>query len=278
MMKFLSKSLHLFLIVLSIAACNRLALENRVQAADRYAASHGFKKETIKGGNFYFTTFQRISNPATSYNIYIEGDGLAFLDRRTISENPTPTKVMLLELAKLDPRENVVYLARPCQFSAPQVNPQCLNHKYWSSDRFSEESVSAMNEAIKKIAGLNSINLIGFSGGGAIVTLVAARNPKVSSVITIAGNLDHVAFNNHHKVSQMHNSLNPIDYAPNIKNIPQLHLSGSNDTRVPSFIANKYVTASSSSCVKEKIINGATHESGWSKTWPSILKEPLRCE
>jgi hypothetical protein len=265
------------ILVSTISACNRLGIEQRVSAADNFAKAHGFKKEMVQSNGFSLTAYTKVTDPNQPYNIYIEGDGLAFLNRYTISDNPTPSKIMMFKLASIDKRLNVIYLARPCQYTSIALNPKCSNSKYWSSDRFSEESVSAMNQAIIKLSHNKPTNLIGFSGGGAIAVLAAERNPKVSTIITVAGNLDHVAFNNHHRVSAMHNSINPIEHAAKVKHIPQLHLAGSKDDRVPASISEKYVSHSSSSCVKGEVIKGASHDSGWDKVWLNILAKPLNC-
>jgi predicted esterase len=280
MMKFPSKlfGVRTYLVLICLlSACNRLDLTKRLTTADDFAKSNGFRKEFVQADGFSFTAYSKVNDPKQPYNIYIEGDGLAFLNRYTVSDNPTPTKLMLFKLASLDKRPNVIYLARPCQFTSLEFNPKCNDPKYWTSDRLSEESVAAMNQAVAKLSQSKPVNLVGFSGGGAIAVLIAARNTKVSTIITIAGNLDHVAFNSHHHYSPMHNSLNPIDYAAKVKHIPQLHISGSKDTRVPSFITQSYVATSASQCVQGEIIQGASHETGWDKVWTNILARPLSC-
>ena len=50
-------------------------------------------------------------------NIYIEGDGRAWLNKNRPSLDPTPKNSLALKLAEIDPAPNVIYLARPCQYS-----------------------------------------------------------------------------------------------------------------------------------------------------------------
>jgi dienelactone hydrolase len=146
---------------------------------------------------------------------------------------------MLLSLAAMDKRPNIVYVARPCQYTPMELNSKC-NPSYWTVKRFSDDSVSSINDVINKInSHQHKFSLIGYSGGGGIAVLIASRNNMVKDIITIAGNLDISAFTNHHKVSPMSGSLNPIDYAKLINNIPQLHLSGGKDKIIPPFIAEK---------------------------------------
>ncbi len=132
-------------------------------------------------------------------------------------------------------------------------------------------------DALEKEAAATNINLIGYSGGGAIAVLLAARRDDVVSIRTIAGNLDTVAVNNYHKVDQMHYSLNPADYATKISHIPQYHFSGANDTIVPEFIAKEFA-AKAGNCARVSVVKGATHFSGWKEGWKSLLAEPVTCE
>ena len=40
-----------------------------------------------------------------------------FADGSANSDNPTPVNPMLLKLATMDKRPNIVYIARPCQYT-----------------------------------------------------------------------------------------------------------------------------------------------------------------
>ncbi len=63
-----------------------------------------------------------------------------------------------------------------------------------------------MNVAIDKLKqkyNSEKLQLIGYSGGGAVVTLVASQRSDVISLVTIAGNLDHQTWTKHHKVSPL---------------------------------------------------------------------------
>ncbi len=271
------KKLLLIPILFSLASC---AANNftKHRVAENYAMEHGFTKKMVQGGQFWLTSFQKITSPKLPYVIYLEGDGEAFKNRYTISDDPTPRKVMTLELAAMDNRRNVVYLARPCQYTPMEVNNAC-NQTYWTDKRMSEDTVHSINEAIKKIAGKEPVDLIGFSGGGGIAVLVAARNPQIRSITTVAGNLDHSAFNKFHRARPMVGSLNPIDYAKKVANIPQLHLSGGQDKIVPAFIADDFIKASGNShCIQREILTNATHIKNWNKDWLYILAIPLKCK
>ena len=274
-MKYLSKILltSIFCTLLSSCSSN---LAVRVIDADFVAKSNNFTKRLVKGGDFWITTYQRVNNKNLPYVFYIEGDGHAFNSRYNISDNPTPNRPMLLKLATLDDRPNVIYISRPCQYTDISYNPKC-NQSYWTDKRMSNEVVLSINEVIETLNNDNKFSLIGFSGGGGLAVLIAARNAHVKDIITLSGNLDHVSFNKHHNAKPMLGSLNPIDYAAKVSQIPQLHISGGEDKTVPPFIADKYVSASHSICVHQAIFDTAKHQKGWEDIWKYILTMPLTC-
>ena len=240
--------------------------------------NQNFKKVLLQGGDFLITTYQKIDNRSQPFVFYIESDGVTYgVNGDKPSLNPTPIRQTFLELAAMDKRPNVVYVARPCQYTPMELNPKC-DSSYWTNKRLSDDSVDAINDVINKVnSNHHKFSLIGYSGGGGIAVLVAARNNMVKDIITIAGNLDHRAFTEHHKVSPMTGSLNPIDYAKSINNIPQWHISGGNDKVIPPFIAERYVEKSNSVCVKQKIFPDIDHKSGWTKVWQSIYTTPVKC-
>lgn len=250
--------------------------EARQESADRVAENAGFTPHMVKAGAFWLQTYQKVSNPSLPYVIYIESDGFAFRNKVRVSNDPTPIRPMLLDLATQDSRANVIYLARPCQYGATFTDNYC-NNSYWTSKRMSEEVVNSINVAVKELSHGKPVDLIGYSGGGGIAVLVAARNPQTRSIITIAGNLDHVRFNKHHETSRMIGSLNPIDVATKVNHIPQIHYTGSKDEVIPSFITDHFIQVANSSCVKHEIIPKASHDSGWDKSWNYILSTPVTC-
>lgn len=274
-MKYLSKVFFVIFCSLVISACAP-ALTARVKNAENIGKNNGFTQKLVKGGDFWLTTFQRITDQNKPFVFYLEGDGDAFLKYGGLTENPTPQYQFVLKLASLDNRPNIVYIARPCQYTPMDINPKC-SPAYWSDRRMSEEVVASVNDVIETLAKGQGVSLVGYSGGGGIAVLVAARNKHVRDVVTLAGNLDHISFNRHHKKRPMIGSLNPIDYATGINNVPQLHLSGGEDTIVPPFIADKYVKASNSTCVHQEIYARASHQSGWERVWKEILTIPVIC-
>jgi predicted esterase len=247
--------------------------------ADAMAQPVGLRREQIDAGRFLLTTFVRITDPDLPLTVYIEGDGLAWRTRYQASDDPTPHQAMGLALAVADPAPNVVYLARPCQFTPMAMNPSC-NVKYWTDKRYAEEVVTAMNQAVSHYAAQVSaqrIDLVGYSGGGALAVLIAARRSDVASLRTVAGNLDHAAVNRLHKVSAMPASLNAIDVARQVAAIPQIHFSGADDTVVPPAIAESFVAAVAGTCAQARIVPDMSHDSNWDRQWPKLLAIEPRC-
>lgn len=257
------------LLISMVAGCATL---NRNAHADSLAGPAGLKRELINTDSFVLTAFSRISRPGAPLDLYIEGDGLAWISRNEPSLDPTPSEALGLALAAKDPTPNVVYLARPCQFTPMEMNPRC-SVPYWTGKRFAPEVVASMNEAVSQFAARGPgqrINLVGYSGGGALAVLIAARRADVASIRTVAGNLDDEFVNRLHDVSSMPQSENAIDFASRVAAIPQIHFSGAEDTVVPPSVAQRFVNAAGVRCARALTIPDLAHDSDWSVRWPGL--------
>lgn len=247
--------------------------------ADAMAQAAHLRRAQVNTERFVLTSFYRITRPDLPLTVYIEGDGLAWRSRTEPSADPTPHQALGLALAAADLAANVVYLARPCQFTPMAANPLC-DKAYWTNKRFADEVVVAMNQAVTHYAVQvpgQRIHLIGYSGGGALAVLIAARRNDVASLRTVAGNLDHAEVNRLHHVSAMPGSLNAIDVAPQVASIAQIHFSGGDDTVVPPLIAQRFVAATGGRCAQTHLVPGMSHESDWAGRWPDLLKIPPLC-
>ncbi|QHE94773.1 alpha/beta hydrolase [Pandoraea fibrosis] len=248
--------------------------------ADALAQPAGLRREVLAAGDFRLTTFSRITRPDAPLRIYIEGDGLAWISRTEPSLDPTPVAATGLALAAVDPSANVAYLARPCQFTPMQDNPRC-QVAYWTGKRFAPEVVDAMDAAVgqlaKRVPG-QAVEIVGYSGGGAIAVLVAARRHDVVTLRTVAGNLDVEYVNQVHRVSPMPASRNPIDVARQVAGIAQVHFSGAQDTVVPPEVARRFASAAGGACVKTRVVNGMTHDGDWAQRWRDLLAQTPVCD
>ncbi|MFP9461140.1 alpha/beta hydrolase [Pectobacterium brasiliense] len=246
--------------------------------ADELAQVAGLQRETLPVSPFVLTTYTRITRTDRPLNIYIEGDGRAWRTRNLPADDPTPRRALGLSLAAADRAANVVYIARPCQFTPSSVNPAC-QPDYWTDKRFAPEVITAMDRAITHYAAkvpTQSIVLTGYSGGGAVAVLVAARRQDIALLRTVAGNLDHDAVNQLHGVSLMPGSLNPRDVAKQVAAIPQWHFSGEDDRIVPPFVAEHFARAVGE-CAQVRRIPGIGHEGDWASLWPSLMNLRTPC-
>jgi hypothetical protein len=265
--------------LLLISLMTGCATRDRDTHADALAAPAGLKREQVGTDSFVLTAFSRISRPDEPLDIYIEGDGFAWISRSEPSLDPTPREATGLSLAAADPTANVVYLARPCQFTPIEMNPRC-GVAYWTAKRFAPEVVASLNEAVDRFAARvpgQRINLVGYSGGGALAVLIAAQRTDVASIRTVAGNLDDEFVNQLHHVSPMPGSENPIDFAARVAAIPQIHFSGANDTVVPPVVAQRFVDATGKRCAQTRTVPDVTHDGDWSRVWSALLRVKPGC-
>lgn len=251
--------------------------------ADALAGPAGLHREALTAGDFRLTVFSRIPRPDKPLRIYIEGDGLAWISRSEPSLDPTPVAATGLALAAADSSAraaaNVAYLARPCQFTPMQDNPRCAV-AYWTGKRFAPEVIDSMNAAVDQLVARTPgqpVELVGYSGGGAIAVLIAARRHDVAALHTVAGNLDTEYINRLHHVSSMPASLNPIDVARRIAGIAQIHFSGAQDTIVPPDVARRFAAAAGGSCVTTVTVRGVAHDGDWAQRWRKLLAQVPVC-
>ena len=104
----------LLLSFLFITSCRQNSIETRYNLIDSLN-SNKFNKKIYTTSYFNIYSLEKISNEGKLI-IYIEGDGVSWIDRFTISSNPTPNNPTAFKLALIDENDNVIYLARPCQF------------------------------------------------------------------------------------------------------------------------------------------------------------------
>lgn len=226
-----------FILVLFLGGC----------MSDRHVA-YDFVYVPIAAGDFEVATWQKITNSDSPIHIYIEGDGHAFDGHGMPTNNPTPIGTMVRDLAMSDAAENVVYMARPCQFI---MSDKC-NKSDWTDGRFSKRIIDSMAVGIKSVSGNRDIILIGYSGGAMVSGLVIVKNPdlKVKKWITIAGVLNHDIWTDYFGDSPLLSSMS-LDKLPNV---PQVHYVAENDNVVPLWMTQ--FMANDKDIV---IVRGATH-------------------
>jgi pimeloyl-ACP methyl ester carboxylesterase len=260
-----------------LAACSD-GQDARVNAAG-IAASAGLRRMDIRTGTFDLVAYVRFA-AAPVLRVYIEGDGHAWMRRDTPSEDPTPWNPVALDLAAVDPAPSVAYLARPCQYIAAGTDPGCRVY-YWTEGRYAEPVIASMNAAIDRLlaaSGAESLELIGFSGGGSVAALVAARRQDVANLRTVAANLDTAAWTAEQRLSRLTGSLNPADFTDKLAYLPQMHFSAADDSVVGIAVVRAFQGRfARRNCVGAETVPGVGHGDGWQAVWPSLLRRPVRC-
>lgn len=217
----------------------------------------------------------RIAAPGRPLRIYIEGDGRAWIDSYRPARDPTPTGTLVLQMAAQDPSSNVAYLARPCQFVGG-IRARNCSPVFWTSGRFAPVVVEAMDAAVTQLvarAAARELTLVGYSGGGAIAALVAARRSDIEQFTTVAGLLDLRAWERVADITPLAGSLDPVDVIQNLRAIPQLHLVGADDKIVPPAVAQSYMTALGPAATAELVlVSDHNHGCCWRKSWPELVK------
>lgn len=259
-----------------LAACVQIPnVSERIDYASSIAAQKGWKSENINTDTFTLRAYLPQSpNKSETLNVYIEGDGLAWINSSTPSFNPTPNNPLALKLALLDTTASA-YLARPCQFVGLEQQQQC-SQKYWTNYRFTPEVIEASNSAVSQLKArfsADKIRLIGYSGGGAVAALVAARREDVVQLVTVAGNLDHVTWTKQRRISPLSGSLNPADESKRLQEIPQRHYVGGKDTIIDEHVTQSYAGRFA---VNKKpnisMMPTFDHHCCWESIWPTIVE------
>ena len=187
--------------------------------------------------------------------VYIEGDGFAYVDERTPSSDPTPRDPIALRLAAADPGPAVLYLGRPCQFAPGRRDRRCTVRD-WTIDRFTTPAVAALDEAIGRQR--RPLVLVGYSGGGVVAALLAARRPDVERVVTLAAPL---------AVDRWTTllDLSPLRHATIDVRVPLVAFAGQRDATVPAEVATL-------PGARHIVVPGFDHRCCWAHDWPRLLE------
>ncbi|MDO8801844.1 alpha/beta fold hydrolase [Phenylobacterium sp.] len=163
--------------------------------------------------------------------VVIEGDGDAHGRKGQPSADPTPHDPLGFRIAQAWPQGPVAWLGRPCQY----VRDTACTPSDWTTGRYSEAAVAASSLAVdelKRRSGAARLRLVGWSGGGTMAALLAARRTDVAVLVTLASPLDLAAWTQWHGASPLAGSLDPAD-ATLPPGIVQLHVLGRFDQVVP---------------------------------------------
>lgn len=261
-----ARNLASALTALLLAACVDL-----IGRAERIADHGGLTESIVQGGEFRHQIFHADRGETDLLYVFIESDGAPWVDGGTrISADPTPRRPLALQLAARTPG-SVLYLGRPCYFSVRADNG-CTSD-LWTSARYSARVVDSMASVLNRYVtagGFRRAVLIGYSGGGTLAMLTAPRVRAVTTVITIAGNLDIEAWTRWHRYLPLDGSLNPATEQPLPAAIEQRHLAGGRDVNVPLAVNARLLDSMPPAHVW--VYADFDHVCCWVEQWDAILE------
>jgi hypothetical protein len=211
------------------------------------------------------TGFYLSGKNESTLKVFIEGDGKPWVGGKSISRDPSPQRLLAMELL-LDTSGDRLYLGRPCYFSTNDVR---CHYKYWTSDRYSPEVVKSMTGIIEKKmleGSYQNLLIIGHSGGGTLAALLACETTTQPSIITLAANLDTQRWTEIHAWSALSGSQNPANLPSNCKRSNNYHFYGEDDENVPASSAQSFFKDGES---QRFIIEGVNHQN-WPLFWSEI--------
>ncbi|WP_162049990.1 alpha/beta hydrolase [Fluviibacter phosphoraccumulans] len=262
------------LVGVALSGCMHITAEQRSQNITDQATAAGWQIQTIRAGQFDLRAINNQVKPVAGVlTVYIEGDGYAWVGGQFPSDDPTPVTPVALNLAMRQPTGAVAYLGRPCQYLGASTNPACTK-ALWSHERFSEAVITSTQAALNQLktsANASQLQLVGYSGGAAVALLVAARRNDVTKIVTVAGNLDPVAWATQLKLAPLSGSLNPVDLIPATQHIPQVDFVGGKDKVIPPQITENFIQRYPAAYRPTLISlpdNG--HVCCWAEQWPQL--------
>lgn len=253
--------------VAALAACATPA-----ERFERRAAALGFTSILLNGSGFDHRSYAALAGAAGgTLHVYIEHDGTPWARADSVAADPTPRTPYALELMAKDSGPRLL-LGRPCYFQA-QTKPPC-GLLAWTHRRYSPEVVASMVAALRRYLSVHpyrQVVLVGYSGGGTLAWLMAARMPEIIRLVTIAANLDIDDWARLHGYSPLAGSLNPAMAPPLSPGIAERHFVGGSDTNVPPSVVRAFARRHPGASVIE--IAGFDHNCCWLEHWPMLLHE-----
>ena len=227
----------LLLLLAILAGCVTAPVE-RLASQARLA---GLQPVSLPAADFMLQGFER-ATAGRHARIYIEGDGRPWrAGGRVIADDPSPRNLPALTWMASLPGPSL-YLGRPCYFQT-SAQPAC-NAMLWTYGRYSDRVVAAMAQGLQswlqRHPQIDSLTLVGHSGGGVLALLLAERLPAVVEVVTLAAPTDVALWAQLHQYTPLFASLNPADIEQWRPQVRRRLFFGEQDRQVPpaSFVAS----------------------------------------
>ncbi len=192
-----------------------------------------FEEKQIETAHFSIAVWEKKNiQKGQPLRLYFEGDG-----------NPNPSHQVAFDLASADRTNNVIYVARPCQWVKSKI---CQKQpEIYKNSRFDPDIMKEMQELTEYLMHkyhAPMVELIGYDGG-AVVALNMATKVPTKRVITVAGITDINAYLDLNDLPQIEpdNMENPVDNLAMLADIPQVHYVGKEDEITPRRLAERFV-------------------------------------
>lgn len=235
------------------------------------AGEAGLLQQVIDGEGFrHVVLYRRDEASGRRLHVYIDHDGRPWIGGTRVASDPSPREPLALALMLQDPGD-AIYLGRPCHYVA-EGQAGC-HPLVWTHERYGEAVVASMAAAIKRWmarTGHAELVLIGYSGGGTLATLLAARLPQTAGLISVAANLDVDAWVRLHQYSPLVGSLDPAAQDGLNPHVLQHHHVGGRDRNVPPELSNRFIARQAAARVV--VHTEFDHTCCWVEAWPGVLE------
>ena len=238
------------------------------ETAGAIAARHRLAERQVPGDGFTQLVYESAGSGVEPdvLDIYLEGDGIPWSAPDHVAADPTPRRALALELMAADPGPSL-YLGRPCYFGHA-ADPGC-GKALWTDRRYGTEVLRSLAVIIARERAGRRIRLIGYSGGGALAALLAARVPGVVGLVTIAADLDVAAWARWHGYTPLTGSLDPADEP--LPAVAAQHLIGDRDEEVPQASAARYLDRLPPAEIRH--FADFDHRCCWAAVWPEVIRD-----
>ncbi len=273
-------------LLLTVSACtnnSQISVPNpldsigyfKEETAKRIAGPVFMLPRIIKANEFNLQAYERVYEKNQPAILYIGGNS----HMSGVLSSPEKRDPIALRFAAQDPKSNVIYLAQACQYVGHSKD---CPKEYMANKRHAPEVIAAFNTALNNIRGYNDVtgfHIVGYDGGAAIASALAATRKDVLSLRTVGGILDTQFYAHINNTPFSTDSLNPIDIASQLTMIPQHHFVGQLDTEVPPAIYHSFAQAmGETSCSQFTLVPDASHQDGWVEQWRTLRTLPFTCD
>jgi pimeloyl-ACP methyl ester carboxylesterase len=129
---------------------------------------------------------------------------------------------------------------------------------------------TALRQFLRRHTQYEGLHFYGYSGGGVLATLLAARFASTRRLVTIAAPLDLDGWTRLHGFTALTGSIDPMTQPPLPASIRQLHLAGGSDRIVPGDLIRRFAARQTRSA-RFAEVTGFDHHCCWLESWQTVV-------